>query len=60
MPLLKYLKYILKKNYSANGTVGTSFSLISFINSFSIIETLFEFPATIANEILVTINPVAK
>ena len=60
MPLSKKLKYKIKKNYSANGTVGTSFSLILFIISVSIIESLFEFPDTIAKDKLVTINPVAK
>ena len=60
MPLYKNLKYVIKKNYSANGTVGTSFSLIFFIISFSIIESLFELPDIIANDKLVIINPVAK
>ena len=60
VPLCKNLKYISKKNYSANGTVGTSFSLLLFIISLSIIESLFELPDTIAKDILVTIKPVAK
>ena len=60
MPLYKNLKYVIKKNYSANGTVGTSFSLIFFIISLSIIKSLFELLDTIANDKLVTINPVAK
>lgn len=60
MPLSKNLKYKMNKNYSANGTVGTSFSLILFIISVSIIESSFELPDTIANDKLVIINPVAK
>ena len=60
MPLSKNLKYKIKKNYSANGTVGTSFSLMLFIISLSIIESLFELPYIIAKDKLVTINPVAK
>jgi len=61
MPLSKKLKYKIKKNYSANGTVGTSFSLILFIISDSIKESLLnELPDIIANDKLVTINPAAK
>ena len=60
MPLYKSLEYIIIKYYSANGTVGTSFSLILFIISDSIIESLFELLDIIANDKLVTINPVAK
>ena len=61
MPLYKSLEYIIIKNYSANGTVGTSFSLILFIISDSIKESLlYELPDIIANDKLVTINPAAK